>query len=257
MVPFESGRNPSLQVVSPFIGQDSGLFDRVEVRLRVVHTAPFLGGSSFHWTNGHNQLNPGWVSREQHDQNTYFWVEQWHVYTTDWQEIMYAPLETGTFESPVGRRRDIVWEGALDDIRIDLQLYPLDPDNVLNAAVGAGDNLVKSAAEVPSAVEIDWIRLTGVEELIEGELPPPAVALSTSFGRLFNLPTFHPLEVRPDTRSAPFLGDMDGDGTIDLVAEWSRALGHSRLVRRAWRTVQADFHTGMRRRCRHRRGGPT
>ena len=224
MVPFEHGRNPSLQVVSPFIGQDSGLFDRVEVRLRVVHTAPFLGGSSFHWTNGHNQLTPGWMSREQHDQNTYFWVEQWHVYTTDWQEIMYAPLETGTFESPVGRRRDIVWEGALDDIRIDLQLYPLDPDNVLNAAVGAGDNLVKSAAEVPSAVEIDWIRLTGVEELIEGELPPPAVALSTSFGRLFNLPTFHPLEVRPDTRSAPFLGDMDGDGTIDLVAEWSRAL---------------------------------
>ena len=224
MAPFKYGRNPSLQLVSPFIGQDSGLFDRVEVRLRVVHTTPFLGGSSLHWTNVHNQLTPGWESREQQDQNTFFWVLQWHTYTTDWQEIMYAPLETGTVESPGGRRYDIVWEGELDDIRIDLQLYAFDPDDVLNAAVGAGDDLVKSAAEVPAAVEIDWIRLTGVEELIEGELPPPAVALSTSFGRLFNLPTFHPLEVLPDTRFAPFLGDMNGDGTIDLVAEWSRTL---------------------------------
>ena len=208
--PFERGRNPSLQLVSPLIGQDSGLFDRVEVRLRVVHTDPFLGASSLHWTNVHNQLTPGWESREQVDRNTFFWVSQWHVYTTDWQEIIYAHLETGTFESPAGRRYDIVWEGALDDIRIDLQLYPLDP----------GNDLVEGADEVPEAVEIDWIRLTGVEELIEGELPPPAVELSASFGHLFNPPTFHPLEVRPSTRSAPLLGDIDGNGTIDLVAEW-------------------------------------
>ncbi|MYH67876.1 MAG: T9SS type A sorting domain-containing protein [Dehalococcoidia bacterium] len=222
VAPFEYGRNPSLQLVSPFIGQDSGLFDRVEVRLRVVHTAPFFGSSSLHWTNEHNQLTPGWESREQREQNTFFWIFQWHIYTTDWQEIMYAHLETGTFELPAGGRiRDIVWEGALDDIRIDLGLYPLDPENVSTAAVGTGNNLVKSPAEVPVAVEVDWIRLTGVEELLEGELPPPAETLTPSLGGLFNAPTFHPLEVRPDTRSAPFPGDVDGDGTIDLVAKWA------------------------------------
>ena len=219
MAPFEHGRNPSLQLVSPLIGQDSGLFDRVEVRLRVVHTDPFFGASSLHWTNVHNQLTPGWESREQRDQNSFFWISQWHTYTTDWQEIIYAHLETGTFEAPTGRVYDIVWAGALDDIRIDLRLYPLDPENVSTAAVGAGDDLVSSTAELPAAVEIDWIRLTGVEELIEGELPPPAVALVPSFGGLFNAPTFHPLEVRLNTRSAPLLGDVDGDGTIDLVAE--------------------------------------
>ena len=222
MAPFERGRNPSLQLVSPLIGQDSGLFDRVEVRLRVVHTDPFFGASSLHWTNEHNQLTPGRGSREQVAQKTFFWVSQWHTYTTDWQEIIYAHLETGTFESPAVREYNIIWEGTLDDIRIDLQLYPLDPENVSTAAVGAGNDLVEGPDEVPAAVEIDWIRLTGVEELIEGELPP-AVALSASFGRLFNPPTFYPLEVRPYNRSAPMLGDVDGDGTIDLVAKWETA----------------------------------
>ena len=229
--PFERGRGPSLQLVSPFIGQDSGLFDRVEVRLRVVHTDPFLGASQLQWTNVHNQLTPGWESREQAVQNTFFWVSQWHVYTTDWQEIIYAHLETGTFESPAGRRYDVVWEGPLDDIRIDLQLYPLDPENVL------------SADQVPKAVEIDWIQLTGVEELMEGELPPPAVELSASFGHLFNPPTFHPLEVRPRTQSAPLLGDVDGNGTIDLVAEWSkRDIG---VLKEGWLVAFGDGSGGF------------
>ena len=210
--PFERGRNPSLQLVSPFIGQDSGLFDRVEVRLRVVHTDPFIGVSSLHWTNVHNQLTPGW-NFGLADSNTNFWVSQWHPYTTDWQEIIYAHLETRIFEEMDGDVHNIVWEGALDDIRIDLQLYPFDPQGIV-------DDLVEGADQVPEAVEIDWIRLTGVEELIQGELPPPAVELSASFGHLFNSPTFHPLEVRLSTRSAPLLGDVDGNGTIDLVAEW-------------------------------------
>ena len=218
--PFERGRNPSLQLVSPLIGQDSGLFDRVEVRLRVVHTDPFMGVSSLHWTNVHNQSDPGWGSREQTAQGSAFWVSQWHTYTTDWQELIYGHLASRTFEELDGDRHDLVWEGPLDDIRIDLGLFPFDVN--LTPAMGVVDDLVESADQVPAAVEIDWIRLTGVEELILGELPPPAVALPSSFGHLFNPPTFHPLEVRPSTQSAPLLGDVDGNGTIDLVAEWDQ-----------------------------------
>ena len=101
--------------------------------------------------------------------------------------------------------------------------------------------LVQGADEVPEAVEIDWIQLTGVEELIQGELPPPAVELSASFGRLFNSPTFHPLEVRPSTQFAPLLGDVDGNGTIDLVAQWVDKGRHRRLARRVWRRFRRIF----------------
>ncbi len=226
--PFERGRNPSLQLVSPLIGQDSGLFDRVRVRLRVVHTDPIFGSSQLHWTNAHNRLTPGWEPREQVDRNVFFWVFQQHVYTTDWQEIVYADLETRPSELS-GRLVNILWEGALDDIRIDLQL----------STAGSENALVQGADEVPEAVEIDWIQLTGVEELIQGELPPPAVELSASFGRLFNSPTFHPLEVRPSTQFAPLLGDVDGNGTIDLVAQWVAK------VRKGWLVAFGDGSGGF------------
>ena len=50
---------PSVQLVSPTIGYDSSLFDRVRVRLRTVHHRPTVGSFWLAWTNEHNRTAPG------------------------------------------------------------------------------------------------------------------------------------------------------------------------------------------------------
>ena len=55
----EADPSPSVQVISPTIGYDSGLFDRVRVRLRTVHHRPTVGSLWLSWTNEHNRTAPG------------------------------------------------------------------------------------------------------------------------------------------------------------------------------------------------------
>lgn len=75
-------------------------------------------------------------------------------------------------------------------------------------------------AATPEALEIERIRITGVGEQLEGELPPPAVSPSVMPGTLFSAPEFQEL-VRGIGRRAlneervASLGDIDGDGLLD------------------------------------------
>ena len=83
------------------------------------------------------------------------------------------------------------------------------------------------------AFEIDWIELTGVEEILQGELSPPHVEYFRLDGLgLFAPPIFYP--IAPDIGGGGFvfggaqagvLTDLDGDGDADLFASWDSGLG--------------------------------
>ena len=45
IAPAPSSWLPSIQLLSPFIGEDSALFDHVTLRLRLIHHSPTEGGS--------------------------------------------------------------------------------------------------------------------------------------------------------------------------------------------------------------------
>ncbi len=49
-----------------------------------------------------------------------------------------------------------LWEGLLDDIRL---------------VFGLEDMTDRPASAKPAGLEVDWIELTGVEELLQGALP--------------------------------------------------------------------------------------
>ena len=189
-------RLPSIQLLSPLIGEDSALFDHLTLRLRLIHHSPTEGGFSMWWFNAENkrlyemQERPGPERDFRVDPSSY-------VFTTDWQDLTIDLDQAG-----------LVWQDSLFYFEIYLWLNRL--------AMGPED--------FPDFLEVDWIQLTGAEELLLGELPPRAVAGAGSGppGALLAAPVFSPLWGGVSLRGSPgysygALGDVDGDGAVDLV----------------------------------------
>ncbi len=184
---------PSVEVVSSTIGYDSSLFDRLRIRCRTVHDRPTEGNFSMEWDNASG-----------HDISSLFFEGelpiQEVVYTTEWQEVEVS------LEGQAG------WEGLLRNLRLSFVL---------------GSDL---DTEVVEAFEIDWIELTGVEEVLQGELSPPLVEYFRFAGTgLFAPPVFYPIALGiGKTSESRFLGrngrnvltDLDGDGDLDLFGLW-------------------------------------
>ena len=188
----------SVGLVSSTIGYDSGLFDQIRIRFRTVHDRPTEGSLWIEWEN-----SSGFYSNLDLDVDPKEMLIQQMVYTTEWQEIVVSLAD---------HRR---WEGLLKNIRLDFRL-------------GGSD------IEMVEWFEIDWIELTGVEELIEGELPPPQVEYNFFEGTgLFAPPVFYPIapglgEMSGGGWGGGYLGertggvltDLDGDGDLDLFGLW-------------------------------------
>ncbi len=194
---------PGVEVVSSTIGYDSALFDQVRVRFRSVHDRPTEGTFWIEWksSSGFGFFDVGSeLEAAEEDRD----LIQQIVYTTEWQEVVVS-LD--------GHRG---WEGLLKNIKLS---FILDFDS-------------DTKPGVVEAFEIDWIELTGVEEMLQGERPPPPVASYFRFAGtgLFAPPVFYP--IAPGLGEAPiggrYLGDrgggvltdLDGDGDLDLFGLW-------------------------------------
>ena len=171
------------EVVSPTLGYDSRLFDYVRLRLRILHHRATEGVLYVSWTNEHNRGSPGEdpeaLSKER------FRLFKDIVYTSDWQEVEL---------SLAGHDPDeVVWAGQLQDIRLS---FCLKEDGKYCSKEGG--------------VEIDWITLTGVEEILQGELAPPQVDYFRFAGQgLFARPLFYPIV--PGLGNDFVAGDQEAD----------------------------------------------
>ena len=200
---------PSVQVISPTIGYESRLFDRIRVRFRTVHHRPTVGSFWLSWTNEHNRMAPGLDPEKRSSSRFSLHGQAGFVYTTEWQEVaLTLPVSDG--EVAPGDRE--VWEGLLRDIRLHFSLDWGERD------------VPRSAAEVVGGLEIDWIELTGVEEVLAGELAPPSVEYFRFEGAgLFAPPIFSPIAPGLGgfiAEGAGVLTDLDRDGDLDLFSTW-------------------------------------
>ena len=199
-------------LISPTIGSDSHLFDRVRVRFRTIHPSPTTGGLLLRWTNEHNLMYPGSdpLPRRGRFSLSANGTNGELVYTTEWQEFEFSLIDME--KNHFGYYP--LWEGLLDDIRLMFTL----------------EFMTESMTDRPAStkvagLEIDWIELTGVEELLQGELPrPPVFDIGVESPRVFAPPVFYPIV--PGLGSSRLFGDsqegvltdLDGDGDLDLFS---------------------------------------
>ncbi len=201
---------PNVEVISSTIGYDSGLFDQVRIRFRTIHSRPTEGSLGMEWENASGFFDAF---------ATQFSLSQRIVYTTEWQEVVFSLADQRG------------WEGLLRNIQLN---FILDFDR-------------DTEAGVVESFEIDWIELTGVEEILQGELPPPPVEYYFGFAGdgLFASPVFYPIapglgEAAQGGNGSGYLGerdggvltDLDGDGDLDLFGLWETEMDTGRELER-------------------------
>ena len=209
IAPVPRGKQPAISLVSPLIGEDSALFDWVTLRLRIIHDRPTGGNLLMAWSNVESRRRKEEAPPIKPRVGAEFYTGREQLYPIEWENITIdiRDLEAGAEAHPEEEWRAVIWQDTLFHLKLDivLNIYSQDP------------------ADHPAFVEVDWIQLTGAEELLLGELQPRAVAVEGGLpGMLFAEPRFSVLGRGFGSRIAQgTLGDGDGDGDADLVLFWS------------------------------------
>jgi hypothetical protein len=214
---FVEKQNRSVYFRSPIVNQSSNLFDRVTIRFRVVHPRPFLGSFYCGWRNstappfsGNSPLVLFGIG----DARWGFYLEESTTFTTDWQEVTISNVVNGrvvTYDKE--HVFPLIWEGTLK--HISFIFSPHEPVDRNHEPV---------AEQQIEALEIDKIILTGVEEQLTGELPPPSP--DDYLGEPGKLLSGASLALLGKAgvegwfvKNSPLV-DVDGDKSLDLVLPW-------------------------------------
>ena len=208
------GQRPMVQLISPVIGEDSALFDRLTLRMRLIHHSPIEGVFWMHWSNVKYNRRTDFNVNEAR-----FREERRQLYPIEWEDIT-VDVRALAAAGPAVRDYPATWQDTLFNFHLTMW-GSRDVDNY------------------PTFLEIDSIQLTGAEELAQGELSPRDIAVEVGPpGTLFAAPDFFSLggPIRQSRGGA--VGDIDGDGDADLAMAWYRYI--DRKAQMGWLMASND-----------------
>ena len=232
IAPVPRGKAPAINLVSPLIGEDSALFDWVTLRLRIIHDRPTEGTLLMAWSNVESRRHKKEAPPSQGVTREWlkFSTARSQLYPIEWEDITIdiRALEAGAETVPGA---EITWQDTLFHLQLDLNLN-IDP---------------QGPADHPAFVEVDWIQLTGAEELLLGELQPREIAVEAALPEaLFAEPRFSVLGQHIDGASSQgTLGDVDGDGDADLVVGWNVSEWEAKREEAGWTIATSDGLGGL------------
>ncbi len=206
IAPVPNAQYPAILLNSPLIGEDSALFDRVTLRLRIIHHSPTEGKIQMRWFNvAYKRFLDTGIGRLIFGGQ----LGRLQRYPTAWENITFD-LRAWQAAAAANPEVEITWQDTLFNFVIDLAL----------------NDHAEGPADHPEFLEVDWIQLTGAEELLLGELQPREIVEEVGLpSALFAAPDFFPLGeevgVSNQGEANGSLGDIDGDGDVDLVVIWT------------------------------------
>ena len=224
IAPVPGAQRPAISLLSPLIGEESICFDSVTLRLRIIHDRPTEGSLQMMWSNAESRRLKKEAGQREYRRSG-FYTGRRQLYPTEWEDIT---IDLRALEADP--REEITWQDSLFHFQLDLALYwdAQDP------------------SDHPAFLEVDWIQLTGVEELLLGELYPQEIDMEAgSPGALFAEPDLFPLgQGIGAAESQGVLGDVDGDGNEDLVIVWKRftktTVEEKMTTRWGWTVASSD-----------------
>ena len=175
IAPVPNAQRPAINLLSPLIGEDSALFDRVTLRLRIIHDRPTGGNLLMHWSNVESRRRKQEADPSAMPDLSGLYTGRYQYYPIEWENIT---IDIRALEAGLEARRQepiatiwadtaLVWQDTLFHLQLKL---------VLNSNP-------QSPADHPAFVEVDWIQLEGAEELLLGELQPREIAAAGLPGR--------------------------------------------------------------------------
>ena len=152
IAPVPNAQYPTILLNSPPIGEDSALFDWVTLRLRIIHHSPTEGKIQMRWFNvAYKRFLDTGIGREIFGGQ----LGRLQRYPTAWENITFD-LRAWQAAAAANPEVEITWQDTIFNFVIDLAL----------------NDHAEGSADHPEFLEVDWIQLTGAEELLLGELQP-------------------------------------------------------------------------------------